>query len=110
MQSADAYRSPSCVASLVALDPWWKEMTCTGQTTTEEDGNAPDASASGAQPPAASGASSTNGATSAANPSADDGGGCSTAGTDPSAATVQILLALVGAIAVRRGIRGRVSG
>lgn len=97
-QVADAYRSPNCAASVEALDPWWRENTCSG--TPDDPAAKNDAGSSGA--------SSSSGATT--NPSGDDGGGCSTAGTDASAATLQILLALVGAVAARRALRARLSG
>lgn len=87
-QIADAFRSPDCEAHLIALDAWWKESTCAG--TPDDPAYRNDAGSSGAT----------------ANPSGADGGGCSTAGTDPSAATVQILLALVAAISARRLARG----
>lgn len=100
LQIADAYRSPNCQASLVALDAWWAQSTCTGQQPTEPGNEQTDGAVKG---PGSSGATSSSGASGppAADPSPSNGG-CSTTTADGSAATVQVLLAVVAAVCARR--------
>jgi len=85
-QIAEAFLAPNCAANLTQRDPWWGKSSCDGEVS---DPVGRDAGESVVTGPNGNGSST--------------GGGCSTTGAaDGSAATIQILLAVVGVIAARR--------